>query len=85
MDRDKRGRKIADLVISHCVGLERIIERLEEEGLAVKAMSVGSTGALAAFKRGECPLALTRIDRGVLRRMDPLHLSPIRLRLPPRP
>jgi len=24
------------------------------------------------------PLALTRIDRGVLRRMDPLHLSPIR-------
>jgi PBP superfamily domain len=59
MDRDKRGRNIADLVIigSHCVGLERIIERLEEEGLAVKAMSVGSAGGLAAVKRGECDVA----------------------------
>jgi putative molybdopterin biosynthesis protein len=59
MDRDKRGRNIADLVIigSHCVGLERIIEGLEEEGLAVKAMSVGSTGGVAAAKRGECDVA----------------------------
>jgi putative molybdopterin biosynthesis protein len=59
MHRDKRGRNIADLVIigSHCVGLERIIERLEEEGLAVKAMSVGSTGGVAAANRGECDVA----------------------------
>jgi molybdopterin molybdotransferase/putative molybdopterin biosynthesis protein len=34
-----------------------IIERLEAQGVAVKAMNVGSTGGLAAAKRGECDLA----------------------------
>jgi putative molybdopterin biosynthesis protein len=54
-----RGQRIADLVIigSHCVGLELIIERLRAEGLAIKAMNVGSTGGLAAAKRGECDVA----------------------------
>jgi putative molybdopterin biosynthesis protein len=54
-----RGRRLADLVIigSHCVGLDLIIERLESEGIAVKAMNVGSTGGLAAARRGECDLA----------------------------
>src|SRR5262249_36956247 len=49
----------ADLVIvgSHCVGLELIIERLEAEGLAVKAVTAGSTEGLAAVKRGECDVA----------------------------
>jgi putative molybdopterin biosynthesis protein len=54
-----RSRRLADLVIigSHCVGLDMIIERLQSEGLTVKAMSVGSTGGLAAARRGECDLA----------------------------
>jgi putative molybdopterin biosynthesis protein len=54
-----RSQRLADLVIigSHCVGLDRIIERLQGEGLAVKAMSVGSTGGLAAARRGECDVA----------------------------
>src|SRR5215813_2800984 len=54
-----RARQLAELVIigSHCIGLDMIIERLERQGLAVKAMNVGSTGGLAAAKRGECDLA----------------------------
>jgi putative molybdopterin biosynthesis protein len=54
-----RSRRLADLVLigSHCVGLDMIIGRLEAEGLTVKAMSVGSTGGLAAARRGECDLA----------------------------
>jgi putative molybdopterin biosynthesis protein len=53
----KRGP--ADLVIigSHCVGLDRIVGRLLQEGLSVKALNVGSTGGLAAARRGECDLA----------------------------
>jgi putative molybdopterin biosynthesis protein len=52
-------RRLADLVIvgSHCVGLDLLIARLEAEGVAVKIMNVGSTGGLAAARRGECDLA----------------------------
>src|SRR6187401_1510077 len=54
-----RERRLADLVIigSHCVGLDVLIARLEAEGVAVKVMNVGSTGGLAAARRGECDLA----------------------------
>jgi putative molybdopterin biosynthesis protein len=54
-----RSRRLADLVIvgSHCVGLDAIIERLQAQGLAVKAMAVGSMGGLTAAKRGECDVA----------------------------
>jgi putative molybdopterin biosynthesis protein len=54
-----RERRPADLVIvgSHCIGLDLLIERLEAEGVTVKAMNVGSTGGLAAARRGECDLA----------------------------
>ena len=54
-----RERRLADLVIigSHCVGLDVLIARLEADGVAVKAMNVGSTGGLAAARRGECDLA----------------------------
>src|SRR5262245_17286654 len=54
-----RSRRLADLVIvgSHCIGLDAIIERLEAQGLAVKAMAVGSMGGLTAAKRGECDVA----------------------------
>jgi putative molybdopterin biosynthesis protein len=54
-----RARRLADLVIigSHCVGLDVIIAHLEAEGVAVKTLNVGSTGGLAAARRGECDLA----------------------------
>src|SRR5919106_788345 len=51
--------RAADLVVigSHCLGLEDLLGRLEAEGASVKALHVGSTGGLAAAKRGECDLA----------------------------
>jgi putative molybdopterin biosynthesis protein len=50
---------LADLVVvgSHCVGLDVLIGRLQSEGISVKALNVGSTGGLAAAKRGECDIA----------------------------
>ena len=52
-------RYLADLVVigSHCVGLDMLIGRLQSEGISVKARNVGSTGGLAAAKRGECDIA----------------------------
>jgi putative molybdopterin biosynthesis protein len=49
----------ADLVVigSHCVGLDRLIGRLEGEGVRVKSLAVGSSAGLAAARRGECDLA----------------------------
>jgi len=54
-----RGLRLADLVVmgSHCVGLDIIIDRLQLDGMAVKALNIGSTGGLAAAKRGECDVA----------------------------
>jgi putative molybdopterin biosynthesis protein len=54
-----REQRLADLVIvgSHCIGLDLLVARLEAEGVAVKVMNVGSTGGLAAARRGECDLA----------------------------
>jgi putative molybdopterin biosynthesis protein len=50
---------LADLVMigSHCVGLDVLIGRLQAAGISVKALNVGSTGGLAAAKRGECDIA----------------------------
>jgi putative molybdopterin biosynthesis protein len=49
----------ADLVTigSHCVGLDRLLGHLQREGLETKSMHVGSTGGLAAARRGECDIA----------------------------
>jgi putative molybdopterin biosynthesis protein len=51
--------RLADLVVigSHCVGLDVLIDRLQTGGVLVKALNVGSTGGLAAAKRGECDIA----------------------------
>ena len=59
VQRIGRARRFADLVImgSHCVGLDLIIEPLAAEGLLIKALNIGSTGGLAAAKRGECDVA----------------------------
>ena len=53
------GHKVADLVIigSHCAGLDVLIGKLIGEGLTVRALNLGSTGGLAAAKRGECDIA----------------------------
>ncbi|MDZ7753042.1 MAG: molybdopterin biosynthesis protein [Gammaproteobacteria bacterium] len=49
----------ADLVTigSHCVGLDRLLGRLQGEGLVIKSLHVGSMGGLAAARRGECDIA----------------------------
>ncbi len=54
-----RDLEPADLVAigSHCVGLDVLLGALRDEGLSAKALHVGSTGGLAAARRGECDLA----------------------------
>ena len=49
----------ADLIVigSHCVGLDFLIGLLEQEGISVKALNVGSSGGLSAARRGECDIA----------------------------
>ena len=51
--------KTADLyvVTSHCAGLDYLLSLVQQRGFTVKVMTVGSTGALAAAKRGECDVA----------------------------
>jgi putative molybdopterin biosynthesis protein len=53
------AHRLADLAIigSHCVGLDLLTGRLLGEGISVKLLNVGSTGGLAAAKRGECDIA----------------------------
>src|SRR5262249_50720255 len=53
------GVQPADLVVigSHCVGLDYLLGRLQEQGWRSKFLAVGSTGGLAAARRGECDLA----------------------------
>lgn len=54
-----RGLRPPDLVVigSHCVGLDRLIGLLAEEGVTAKLLNVGSQGGLAAARRGEADLA----------------------------
>jgi len=55
------GRSVepADLVVigSHCVGQDLLLGLMSQRGFRVKSMAVGSTGGLAAARRGECDLA----------------------------
>jgi putative molybdopterin biosynthesis protein len=54
-----QGLRPADLVVigSHCIGLDYLLGRLQEQGFRSKFLAVGSTGGLAAARRGECDLA----------------------------
>jgi putative molybdopterin biosynthesis protein len=54
-----QGLRPADLVVigSHCVGLDLLLGRLQEQGTQSKFLAVGSTGGLEAARRGECDLA----------------------------
>jgi len=53
------ARTPAELVVigSHCVGLDYLVGRLAAQGVAVKLLNVGSSGGLAAARRGECDIA----------------------------
>jgi putative molybdopterin biosynthesis protein len=53
------GLRPANLVVigSHCVGLDELLGRLHEQGWRSKFLAVGSSGGLAAARRGECDLA----------------------------
>ncbi len=57
--RLSRDLKPADLVVigSHCVGLDLLLGEMQEAGYLTRAMHVGSTGGLAAARRGECDVA----------------------------
>ncbi len=48
-----------DLVIagSHCVGLEPVIDAVIAGGFSPRILALGSTGGLAAARRGECDVA----------------------------
>lgn len=52
-----------DLLIagSHCTGLDLVTAPLARAGLTLRSIAVGSTGGLAAAKRGECDLAPIRL------------------------
>jgi putative molybdopterin biosynthesis protein len=54
-----RGLQPPELVVigSHCVGLDYLLGKLQERGFRSKFLAVGSTGGLAAARRGECDLA----------------------------
>jgi putative molybdopterin biosynthesis protein len=54
-----QGLQSADLVVigSHCVGLDYLLGRLQDGGVRTKFLAVGSSGGLAAARRGECDLA----------------------------
>lgn len=53
------GLRPADLVVigSHCVGLDYLLGRMQDQGFRTRFLAVGSTGGLAAARRGECDLA----------------------------
>ena len=54
-----RSLEPVDLVVigSHCVGQDLLLGLIAQRGFRVKSMAVGSTGGLAAARRGECDLA----------------------------
>ncbi len=54
-----RDLRLADLVAigSHCVGLDLLLAKLNERGLATKFIAVGSTAGLMAAERGQCDIA----------------------------
>ncbi|NLH82029.1 MAG: molybdopterin biosynthesis protein, partial [Phyllobacteriaceae bacterium] len=51
--------RVPDLVIagSHCVGLEPVVDVVAGAGFETRILALGSTGGLAAARRGECDVA----------------------------
>jgi len=54
-----RGMELADLIVigSHCVGLDYLLTKLQQQGIRSKLLTVGSSAGLMAAKRGECDVA----------------------------
>jgi len=54
-----RDLQLADLVVigSHCIGLDYLLGKMQQQGVLSKFLAVGSTAGLDAAKRGECDLA----------------------------
>jgi putative molybdopterin biosynthesis protein len=54
-----RDLRLADLVAigSHCVGLDLLLAKLNQQGFTTKSLAVGSTAGLLAAERGECDIA----------------------------
>lgn len=50
---------LPDLVLagSHDIGLDAVVDVLARRGVKVRLLALGSTGGLAALKRGECDIA----------------------------
>jgi putative molybdopterin biosynthesis protein len=51
--------RLPDLVLagSQDIGLDAVVNVLSRQGLTVRTLAIGSTGGLAALKRGECDIA----------------------------
>jgi putative molybdopterin biosynthesis protein len=51
--------RLPDLVVmgSHCVGLDVVLSRIAEQGIAARTIAVGSMGGVTAVARGECDVA----------------------------
>jgi putative molybdopterin biosynthesis protein len=73
-----RGVEPADLVAigSHCVGLDHLLGQLQQRGLSVKVLNVGSMGGLTAAKRGECDLAPVHLMDPATGRYNEPFLTP---------
>ena len=54
---------LPDLMVigSHCVGVDRLLSRLREQGWQSRSLAVGSMGGVRAARRGECDLAGTHL------------------------
>ena len=54
-----KNLRLPDLVLagSQDIGLDAVVGILARQGLVVRTLAIGSTGGLAALKRGECDLA----------------------------
>jgi putative molybdopterin biosynthesis protein len=54
-----RGLQVADLIVigSHCVGLDFLLSKLQQQGITSKLFTVGSSAGLEAVRRGECDIA----------------------------
>lgn len=54
-----RELQLADLIVigSHCIALDYLLGKLQEQGVRSKFLAVGSTGGWYAANRGECDIA----------------------------
>ena len=70
------------IIGSHCVGLDAVVGRLADRGVATRILAVGSQGGLAALRRRECdiaPIHLLDPESGVYNRpflADGMRLVP---------